>query len=232
MPGVTRQLIELQEIDLDVESKDQTVKSISARLGESQALLDARSRLAAEQQRLNELTRDQHGVETEADDLTRKIVSAEEELYSGRIRVPKELSALQQDITASKARRAQLEDKELDIMEQADASRQMVARLAAELEATEAEWRSEQERLGAELEQTTAALSNLKKRQHEVADGIDAQSLGLYRALRKQKGAAIARVEQGICRGCRISLPVSELQRVRSGGLVQCSSCGRILYLP
>ena len=41
-----------------------------------------------------------------------------------------------------------------------------------------------------------------------------------------------ARVEQGICRGCRISLPTTDLQQARSGKLVQCSSCGRILFLP
>ncbi|MFC2072406.1 C4-type zinc ribbon domain-containing protein, partial [Chloroflexota bacterium] len=50
-------------------------------------------------------------------------------------------------------------------------------------------------------------------------------------ALKKQKGTAIANVEQGICRGCRILLPITELQRARSSSLVRCSSCGRILFL-
>ncbi|MEE8619379.1 MAG: C4-type zinc ribbon domain-containing protein [Dehalococcoidales bacterium] len=34
-----------------------------------------------------------------------------------------------------------------------------------------------------------------------------------------------------MCRGCRISLSAAELQQARSGSLVQCSNCGRILFL-
>ena len=49
--------------------------------------------------------------------------------------------------------------------------------------------------------------------------------------LKKQKGTAVAKVEQGVCCGCRISLPSTELQRARSDSLVRCSSCGRILFL-
>ncbi|MDI6814491.1 MAG: hypothetical protein QMC90_00160 [Dehalococcoidales bacterium] len=42
----------------------------------------------------------------------------------------------------------------------------------------------------------------------------------------KQRGTAVAKVEQGLCRGCRISLSTAKLQQARSGSLVQCSSCG------
>ena len=206
--------------------------AIRAQLGESQALREARSRLAGEQSRLEGLLREQRGVETDADDLTAKIGAAEKELYGGRIRVPKELSALQQDIALLKARRTQLEDKVLEIMEQAESCRESIARDSAELRTVETAWSVSQEQLARELEQATQALVGLKKRSEELAGSIDAPSLGLYRALRKQKGAAVARVEQGLCRGCRISLPVNELHLARGGGLVQCSSCGRILYLP
>jgi len=39
-------------------------------------------------------------------------------------------------------------------------------------------------------------------------------------------------VEQGLCQGCRISLPMSIVQKARAGvGLVQCVSCERILLV-
>ena len=232
MAGTVRQLFELQEIDLDIENRERAAKAITARLGESQALRDARSRLAGEQGRLEELLREQRSMETEAEDLTLKIGGAEKSLYDGRIRIPKELSALQQDITLLKARRAQLEDKALVVMEQAEASRQSLSGFSDTLSAAEAEWRAAQAELETELEQTTAALAGLRKKSRELAGSIEPASLAIYQALRTRKGVAVARVEQGICRGCRISLPVSELQLARAGSLVQCSSCGRILYLP
>lgn len=40
----------------------------------------------------------------------------------------------------------------------------------------------------------------------------------------------MARVDQGTCYGCQIQLPTINLQQARSGNLVQCSNCGRILF--
>ena len=55
--------------------------------------------------------------------------------------------------------------------------------------------------------------------------------LGVYESLRTLKqGRAVARIEQGACQGCRISLPTHVVQRARGGTvLVHCPSCERIL---
>jgi predicted nucleic acid-binding Zn-ribbon protein len=42
----------------------------------------------------------------------------------------------------------------------------------------------------------------------------------------------VAVVERGLCQGCRISLPMSVVQKARAGaGLVKCVSCERILLV-
>jgi predicted nucleic acid-binding Zn-ribbon protein len=230
--SVAKQLYQLQEVDLELESKEQAVKRITGQLGESEALANARNRLAQEQKRLEELSHQQRSLEWEIDDLTSKLTTAERDLYSGRIRNPKELSSLQQEAETLKARRNQLEDKTLEVMEQADLNRENITSLSTELKTTESDWQTRQQKLTAELEELRNALANLRQRQQLLAAGIDSETLELYHKLRKGKGTAVARVEQGICRGCRISLPVNELQQARSGSLVQCGSCGRILYLP
>ncbi|MFC1940720.1 zinc ribbon domain-containing protein, partial [Chloroflexota bacterium] len=74
-------------------------------------------------------------------------------------------------------------------------------------------------------------LASLKHKRQQLVSEIDPQVIETYQLLRKHKGTAVAKVTEGICRGCRISLPVTELQQVRSGSLVRCSSCGRILFL-
>lgn len=230
--NITRQLFELQEVDIELEGKNLAVKEMTERLGESQTLIDARARLAEMKKRLEALLREQHSLEIDIEDLTVKLNASEKELYSGRIRIPKELSSLQHDITSLKSRRSQLEDKALDIMEKVEMSRGDVKRMTGELEHFESLWHLDQQKLVQDLEEAKNTVTVLNRRQQEMTTGIDTASLELYRLLRKQKGTAVARVEQGICRGCRISLPVSELQLVRSGQIVQCSSCGRILYLP
>jgi len=230
--SVAKELFQLQEVDLEIEAKELAAKRMTAQLGESQELLTARVALAAEQQRLGELSKQQHSLETDIEDLSLKISTSEKDLYSGRIRIPKELSSLQQEIATLKQHRTQLEDKALELMDMSESARSDVNGLTKELRRVEAEWHVQQDKFKVDIEQLKGALPGLKQKQEQLAGAIDASALELYRLLRKQKGAAVARVEQGICRGCRISLPANELQLVRGGRLIQCSSCGRILYLP
>jgi len=229
--SIAKQLYQLQEIDLEIESKEQALKELTSRLGESEALVSARRRLTEESKRLEDLKHRQLSLEWETDDLTSKIAPMEKDLYSGRIRNPKELANLQREVEELKAKRSGLEDRELEIMEQVELATKNSARINSEIKTMETEWQSQQQQLSAEIEQLKAALSELKTKQQDVSTRIETKCLELYQQLKKQKGQAVVRVVQGICRGCRISLPGAELQRARGGNLVQCSSCGRILFL-
>ena len=230
--GIAKQLFQLQEIDLKIESNGQTLKQKNSQLGESQAVLNVQTKLTSEQQRLDELKHQQHSAEWEIDDLTSKITTTEEQLYSGRITNPKELTNLHHEVNALKAHRNQLENKALEIMDQVEQAEASVATTSSELKKLETEWHSQQQQLSTEIDQLKSKLTDLKQKRQLLANGIDSQAVERYEKLRKQKEQPVAKVEQGICHGCRISLPSSELQQARSGNLVQCSSCGRILFLP
>ena len=119
----------------------------------------------------------------------------------------------------------------LQIMEQVELGETSVATMSSELERLEAEWRSQQQQLSSDMEQIKTILSDLKQKRQLLSAKIDPGVVELYQGLKKQKGTAIAKVERGICWGCRISLSTTELRQARSGSLVQCSSCGRILFL-
>ncbi len=229
--NVTKQLYQLQEVDLELESNEQAVNQIASQLGESEAVVRTQNKLVLEHQRQEELNRQQHSVEWEIDNLTSKLTVAEKELYSGKIGNPKELSNLQHEINGLKVKRNQLEDKALEVMDQVELTTKSVTTLNSELKALETEWQSQQQQLSANLEQLQTILSNLKQKQQLLTAEIDPQVIKVYHEVKKQRGTAVAKVEQGICRGCRISLPVTELQKTRSGSLVQCSSCGRILFV-
>ena len=93
------------------------------------------------------------------------------------------------------------------------------------------EWRSQQQQLSEQLEQLNTVMANLQHKRALMTAEIEPQVIEVYHELKKQKRTAVAKVEQGICRGCRISLPTADLQRSRENSLIQCSSCGRILFL-
>ncbi len=228
---VAKQLYQLQEVDLELESNEQALNQIAGQLGESQAVNRAQAELKLEHQHLKELKREQHSAEWEIDDLITKLATAEEKLYSGSIRNPKELTNLQHEIDGLKTKRDRLEDKALELMDKVELTEASVASLSSQLKRLKAEWQRQQQQLSSRLEQLKTILSDLKHKRQLLLAKIDPQAVEFYHQLKKQKGTAVAKVEQGICRGCRISLPTIELQRARSGNLVQCSSCGRILFL-
>jgi predicted nucleic acid-binding Zn-ribbon protein len=229
--NVSRQLFNLQEVDQELASNEQVYARISSQIGESKNVLDTQAKLETETRQLEEITHSQRTVEREIEDLSAKLSKFENELYSGKTTNPKELSSLQQEIESLKSNRGKLEDRDLEIMETIEKVNATISELQSNLEKLKTEWQVQQKTFTAELKELENIISGLKEKRERLASDIDPQVLTIYEELKKQKGASVAKVEQGICRGCRISLPVNELQQVRSGSMVRCSSCGRILYL-
>ncbi len=229
--GIAKQLYQLQELDLEIESNEQAVNQIARQLGESQAVVRAQTEFTQAQQHVEELKRQQHSAEWEINDLLDKLTAAEDKLYSGTVKNPKELSSLQHEVDGLKARRNQLEDETLETMDQVELATASVASLGSKFKKLEAEWHNQQQQLSTDMEQLQTKLSDLKHKRQQLSAKIDPSAVEFYHELKKQKGTAVAKIEQGICHGCRISLSTAELQQARSGSLVHCSSCGRILLL-
>jgi predicted nucleic acid-binding Zn-ribbon protein len=229
--SVSKQLYQLQEIDLELEANEQALSQIASQLGESQAVVRAQTKLASENQRLQESKRQQQSLEWEIDDLTNKLAVAQKKLYGGSIKNPKELASLQHEVEGFKSTRGHLEDKALEVMEQVELTASSIATLNTAIKSLTAEWQSQQQQLSNNMEELKATQSDLKRKRQALSAGIDPETIEFYNTLKRRRGTTVARVEQGICHGCRISLSTGELQQVRGGRLVQCSNCGRILFL-
>lgn len=228
---VTRQLFRLQELDIEIEKTEQSLAMDTDRLGKRESLDAAEEKLAASRKRLEELKHQRHDAEWQVDDVLNKIKAAEQQLYGGTVTNSKELSNLQNEVNSLKSRSDHLEDKALGIIELVEASEKEVTTFDNEYKTIEAEWHRQQKQLAGEIEQLQATLTDLKQERARLAGEIDSSALALYERIRRQKKQAVAKVEQGICRACRISLSASALQRARGGQPVQCGTCGRILFI-
>ncbi len=229
--SIARDLYQLQEIDLALEANSQAQARTSAQLCESQSVFKAKAKLADEQKHLEDLNHRQKSIDWEIDDLTPKIKEIEKKLYGGRISNSKELSNLQQETEDFKKNRSGLEDKELGLMDEVELTQKNIAVDTDELANLESQWQVQQKQLTAELEKLKSKHTELEGKRQQLIEPISAGAVSTYQELRKRKGVAVARVERGMCQGCRIALPNSDLQQAKGGGLVRCSSCGRIIYL-
>ncbi len=228
---ITKQLYELQELDTDIEHTTQTLALKTVQLGKREALDAAHALLAAEQKHLEEMKHQRRTAEGEVDDVLSKITAAEQQLYGGRVTNPKELSNFQHEIKTMKDMNDQLENKALEIIEQLETSEKRAAALTADYAKLEEEWKKEQQQLAADIELLKKTLADLNEKRRQLIEQIEPAAVNLYERIRQQKKQAVAKVEQGICRTCRISLSANILQKARSGQPVLCGSCGRILFI-
>lgn len=168
--------------------------------------------------------------------LESKIADLDAKLYSGAVTVPRELQAIQAEAAALRDRRAGLEDELLDAMGEGEARDTEVDELrrrrddldveGARLRATIAEAQAGIDReLVAEASARAAA-----------AAVIPPDVIALYEQLRSQLGGvAAAPLVSGRCGGCHLTLPATELDRLRKeppDALVRCEQCDRILVRP
>ena len=225
-----RQLFELQCLGKEIEAAGQALAAARAGIGESAALRQARDSLAAAVSRQGELAREQKDTENATADITARMTVAHESLYSGRVKNPKELQNLQSEYDHLKAQRDLLDDKALSLMERIEAARAEQSRLTAGFAAATELWQNEQQGLRAAIARLEGELADLQASLKQALPGVDRESLAVYQKMKEARGWPVSRVEKGICGRCRINLSSAELQRARSGALVGCSSCGRLLF--
>jgi predicted nucleic acid-binding Zn-ribbon protein len=229
--AITKQLYELQELDTDIEHTQQTLDLKNGQLGKRDALDAALARLTTEQKTFEDVKHERRNAETELEDTTEKTSKAEKELYGGKITNPKELAGLQHEINTLKNISDQLETKALEVIDRFEITEKTVAGADAELKKLEAEWQQLQNQLTADITLLQKTLINLNEKRNQLVELIEPPAVKLYEGIRKQKKQAVAKVEQGICRACRISLSANVLQKARSGQPVPCGNCGRILFI-
>ena len=226
----TKQLYELQEIDLTIEQRTETLEHVRAQLGKDDDLVSARSALDAARTHLAGLEHQQRTAEWELDELGTKIAAEEKKLYAGSVKNPRELMSLQHETDLLKQKHREQEEQLLALMMEVDSAQQEANLRRSELEAAERDWKENQDALSGQQTELEAELAELRETLHGQADSA---SLKVYGDLRRQKqGLAVAKVTQGRCQGCRMSLPMSDQQKARTGQeLAKCSNCGRILYM-
>lgn len=223
----------LQEIDLGLEASRAALSDVEERLGESEEVQEAHRAVEEQRGRLREGQKKQREAEWTVEEIRAKLQPLEEKLYGGTIKNPKELVGFQQDVDSLKGRQRELEDRLLEAMSLVEEAERGLAEAESWLSEVEAQWQEEQENLFRQRDVLQGEIQELEGRRSRQETTVDAELMRQYDALRAaHQGRAVAKVERGICQGCRITLPMHVVQRARrSNHLVQCTSCERILYL-
>lgn len=223
----------LQDTDLALDAATARLREIEERLGESQELIEARQKVEEIHKRLQGLRAQQKDSEFAVQEIREKAAGVEKKLYGGAVRNPKELTDLQDDLNALNTQVRKREDNLLNILVEIEDTEDQRKESETYHATVEAGWRREQDDLAGEKTRLESERQGLEQKRGRQIVLLQPPALALYQILRERRGGrAVARVERGMCQGCRITLPTSVLQKARSGlALVQCVSCERILLV-
>jgi uncharacterized protein len=231
-------LLSLQERDLAVDRIRHRIATLPERaqvadaearrathVNEAAALRDQRDEVATREQRFDD----------EARLLSEQAMSAEARLYGGEVTSPRELQALQADIEQLKRRQRTIEDRQLAAMEEREPLDTRLGELEQQIAAIDAELAAARVTLGDAEAALDAELTDERSARDAIATKIENSLLSAYEERRaKANGVGAARLVGTMCQGCHLSIPATEVDRIRkapAGTVEYCDNCGCILVL-
>jgi uncharacterized protein len=224
-------LTTLQAYDSEASALKAALSDVEIRLHGDAELDDARRLYHDLDARLVGLRKDQRRIEGEIADLTSKIDPEERRLYDGSVRNPRELQDIQQELEGLTTNRSKFEEALLEVMARIESTNRSLELSKRNVQDLESRWEHRQRELRMEAQRLIDAIGLADQRRDRQKGLIPPRTLAIYEDLRKRKGGtAVARLQGGVCTGCRIQVPDAVRRKVFSPALLaQCPSCERIL---
>ena len=225
-------LYQLQKIDTQIAKNDSRLRDIELILSSDTRVIEA---LQMEGDAKKTMVGRQQAVRT-IEELIKalriKIETSESSLYGGKIRNPKELQDLQNEITSLKKQVSIQEDLQLEAMqlhEESESSFSLASNTHAKIigEVTQ-----DQATLLGEKSTLEKNGERLIIERQAVLSAVAPENLAFYESLKlKKRGQAVSSAADQSCGTCGATLTAAEWQAARSPmKLTFCPSCGRILY--
>lgn len=225
-------LYQLQNVDHQIDKIDRRLTEISSQLGETKEILTAQEVLSEKESIYEQKRKIVRHAEDEAQVVKIKLGTSESSLYGGKIKNPKELKDIQEEVAVLKRRINALEDIELDAMVSLEEAENDLKQAKIDLSKAEASKVSQNAGLLGEQSKLQQSKDKLLTEKNAVLPSVSPDELTMYQKLRLSKrGLAVAKLEELTCSACGFSLTPADGQDVKSPGhLSFCPSCGRILY--
>jgi predicted nucleic acid-binding Zn-ribbon protein len=229
--SLASRLYQLQVTELQLREQRRRLQETQSRLDHNEDLSAAEASLTAVESRLKAAEKHQRQLEWEVEDLNAKIRGLKDKLYGGTVRNPKELLSLEQDVQSVKKHLSGKEELLLEAMDDTESIQAEATTLRQRVGELRSAWEQERgtlQELKESLEEEVARLAGTRLATREE---IGADVSLRYDQLAKSKGLAVAKVEQGRCKGCNLTVPAGLWQKARAGEVVECGSCGRLIYV-
>lgn len=223
----------LQLIDSRLDQVRSRIREIELALSNHTTLLEMQEIARSAEQDYLDAQKYLRKTEDTTQDQRIKIIQTESVLYGGKVRNPKELQDLQNDVAALKRYLNVLEDRQLEAMLALENAEDIVKQAHIKLDKTQALIIEQQSGMKGELSLLLKTVERLEIERQAAVTAVIPADINLYEQLRKtRRGVAVAIVSAQACGACGSHLTPALVQEASSPTqLIRCTSCGRILYV-
>lgn len=224
-------LYRLQEVDLDTAQTRRRLQEIAAALTDSSAVQAAQAQAEAARQALLPLRQRSRSLDLETQSNVEKTRTADERLYSGAVKNPKEMQDLQQEIDSLKKWRGELETQLLETIFATEEAEAALGEAEAALAQAAAAWENAHRGLLAEQADLKSRLEHNRQRRERALSELTPESLRIYDTLKAKKhNQPIALMQGATCGICGVAQNMAVEREARQGfQLAYCTNCGRVL---
>ena len=225
------QLLILQDRDRKIRTMKTELKLAPTERKELEERLAASTRqLEAVKLKGREIEVERKKLENEA--LAKRDTIAKYQTQKFQTRKNEEFQALNNEIKRYEGEVQVIEDHELELMEQAEAQKAVIADTEKNATATKAQVARQLEALEGKSIAITGQLGELEAERQRLAAELNEDLLDTYNRLFGSKGdSAVVPLEHEVCMGCHMKVTASSSARVKARReIVHCEQCGRILY--
>ncbi len=227
---VIDQIAALQVIDSKLDADRRRYAEIQAALQPPESLQAAESARDETMARLEHWRGEQGQREVTVVDQKARIQAQEKQLYSGRVKDPREQVALSNNVESLKKHLDTLEEAELEAILEVEQSESDLVGAETKLNEDHTVWTKKEAELQQERQALIAHARQLKGQREQAVNRVQPAMLKRYETLRKKLGGvAVAAVKGANCGGCGATLPTALRQQVHGGDVLACPICGRML---
>jgi uncharacterized protein len=231
MTSQAEALYHLQEIDLNLLRRKKRLGEIVALLSDNQHVAAAQAQVKMAENAVSPLQTRIRNFELEIQSTRQKAQAAEDQLYSGKVKNPKQMQEMQEEIAALQRRTSELEEQMLETMVGLEDAQGVLDAAKNTLQVTIATHQSSHTHLLEEQAHLEAELEHLGRQRIDALKSVEPDSLNKYNTLRPKKNNQPVAVMRGnSCTVCGVEQTLAiEREAQLAHSLVNCLSCGRIL---
>ena len=159
-----------------------------------------------------------------------KIKKLEAKLHE--VKTNKEYQASLKEIEAAKVANDKTEEEILVLMDKVEEIKKDHSSSTSQLKIREKEIETEKAKIEKDIESMDKIIKQLITERDNLLSVVNERLRSTYLVLReKRNGVAVSTAKNGVCLGCFMNIPPQlYIEVTKNRQLIQCPSCGRILY--